>query len=74
MKSLVKFMASPTGRGLRVLVGVAIIYAGYGTGGLLGSVLMVIGVVPILAGIFNWCFIAPLFGFPFKSAKSKGGK
>ncbi len=56
------FMATPSGRLLRAVVGLALISWGY----LIGStVLMVVGAVPLLAGIFNVCLIAPLLRAPF---------
>lgn len=60
------FMASPAGRGLRIVAGAAIIAVGVGRMGTTsGVVLIVVGLVPLLAGIFNVCMIAPLIGAPF---------
>lgn len=61
-----KFMAGPVGRLARIIAGVALILVGLlvvkDTGGL---ILAVIGIVPILAGVFNVCLIAPVIGAPF---------
>lgn len=61
-----KMMASMGGRLIRIVAGVVLIALGLlvveGTGGL---ILAVIGVAPILAGVFNVCLIAPLIGAPF---------
>jgi len=63
-----KFMSSWTGRILRIVAGVALILIGLmavqGTGGI---ILAVIGLVPLVAGIFNFCVFAPLFGGPFQA-------
>jgi len=56
------FMATPTGRLLRALIGLALIVWGYTVG---NTVLIVVGTLPLLAGIFNVCLIAPLLGAPF---------
>ena len=61
-----RFMAGPVGRLLRVVLGLALIAWGWtsrGTTG--GTVLMVVGVIPILAGVLNVCLIAPLIRAPF---------
>jgi hypothetical protein len=61
-----KFMASGIGRGVRILAGIVLIAVGLlvvkDTAGL---IVAVIGVVPILAGVFNVCLIAPIIGAPF---------
>ena len=57
-----RFMATSTGRLLRAFIGLALMVWGYTLG---NTVLMVVGVLPLLAGIFNVCLIAPLLGAPF---------
>jgi hypothetical protein len=37
-------------------------------GGTGGIVLAVVGLVPLLAGVFDVCLFAPLFGAPLKGA------
>jgi hypothetical protein len=63
-----KFMSSPAGRLLRVVAGLALIWWGYGrrdtTGGL---VVMLIGLIPLLAGALNLCLISALLGGPLKA-------
>jgi len=63
------FMASPAGRITRVLAGLVLIGVGLvvtiGVGNpVLGIVLVAIGLVPLLAGAFDYCVFAPLFGAP----------
>ncbi|NJD58151.1 MAG: DUF2892 domain-containing protein [Anaerolineales bacterium] len=59
-------MSSLVGRLLRIVAGIALIIIGlaviHGTGGI---ILAVIGLVPLVAGLFNFCVFAPLFGGPF---------
>jgi hypothetical protein len=58
-----KFMASTTGRAVRVIVGVALIVAG----GLLGGgwwALAIVGLVPFAAGALDICLFNVLFGQP----------
>jgi hypothetical protein len=63
---LIKFLASTTGRWVRIIAGIALIAVGLlvvkDTGGI---ILAVIGLVPLLAGVFDFCVFAPLFGAPF---------
>ena len=59
-----KFVASTTGRIVRVVAGLGLIAWGLLGGG--GLVPAIIGLVPLAAGMFDWCVFAPLFGAPFK--------
>lgn len=62
----VDFMRSTAGRAARVGAGLALIAVGLlvvrGPGGV---ALAVIGLVPLSAGIFNFCLFGPLFGVDF---------
>jgi len=59
----VRFMQSWAGRGLRIGAGALLMWYGLtqmeSTG---GNVLAVVGLVPIAAGVFNFCLLGPLFG------------
>lgn len=60
------FMAKPAGRLLRIGAGLALIAGGWSMRGqTAGTVLMVVGVVPLLAGVLNVCLLAPIIGAPF---------
>jgi hypothetical protein len=62
-----QFMASGLGRGLRIVAGIILIAVGLAVvGGTGGIVLAVVGLVPLLAGVFDVCLLAPLFGAPLK--------
>ena len=63
--SFVKFMVTGAGRVARIVAGIALIAIGLllvgGTGGI---ILAVVGVLPLAAGLFDFCVFAPLFGLP----------
>jgi len=58
-----KFANSTAGRALRVVVGAAISGYGYSQG---STVLMVVGLVPLVAGVFNLCLVSALLGGPIR--------
>lgn len=61
-----RFMSSTAGRLVRILAGLALVWLGLASiGGVGGVILAVVGLVPLVAGIFNFCVFAPLFGGPF---------
>lgn len=63
MSPFVKFMISPAGRALRVVAGITLILWGIlGLDGAAGIAIAVVGAVPLLAGLFDFCVFAPLFG------------
>ena len=63
-----ELMATPMGRAARALLGLVIIALGFFVGGAGGAALIAVGLVPIAAGVFNVCLIAPLLGVPFRGA------
>ena len=66
------FMASPTGRGIRIVAGLVIIAWGWSMRPeTSGTVLMIVGLFPLAAGVFNVCLIAPIIGAPFSGAKAR---
>jgi hypothetical protein len=67
---LAKFVNSPAGRVARIVVGIGLIGWGYTQrGGTTGIVLMVVGLVPLAAGSFDWCLISALLGGPLSGAR-----
>jgi hypothetical protein len=75
MNPFVKFMASPAGRVVRAVAGLALVAWGLlGLGGPTGIVVAVIGIVPLAAGLFDFCVFAPLFGNPLSGQKIRAGK
>ncbi len=75
MNPFVKFMASTTGRIVRVVAGAALVVWGllgiHGTGGI---VVAIVGLVPLAAGLFDFCVFAPLFGAPLSGPRIRGTK
>lgn len=68
------FMSSAAGRILRIVVGLGLI--GWGvfliataSNLTVGIILVVVGVVPLVAGLADVCVFAPLFGAPLSGAK-----
>lgn len=75
MNPFVKFMASATGRITRVVAGLALILWGLmALNGATGIVVAMIGLVPLLAGLFDVCLFAPLFGAPLSGSKIRAAK
>lgn len=68
------FMSSPTGRILRIVIGLGLM--GWGlflavaaNNITTGIILVVVGLLPLAAGLFDFCVLAPLFGAPFSGSK-----
>jgi hypothetical protein len=75
MNPFVKFLASTTGRIIRVVAGIVLVLWGFtGLTGMTGIVVAVIGLVPLLAGLFDFCVFAPLFRAPLSGPKIRAAK
>jgi hypothetical protein len=75
MNPFVSFLASSTGRIVRIVVGIALVAWGwFGLSGATGIIVAIIGLVPLVAGIFDFCVFAPLFGAPLSGPKIRAGK
>jgi DUF2892 family protein len=75
MNPFISFMASTTGRLVRIVAGLALIAWGLlGLGGTTGIVVAVVGVLPLLAGSFDFCVVAPVFSRPLSGGKIRSGK
>jgi hypothetical protein len=65
MTTFFGFIASSTGRGVRIVTGLALVLIGLlALKGVGGWILALVGLVPLAAGLFDWCVFAPLFGLP----------
>lgn len=74
MNPIIKFLASTTGRIVRIVAGAALIAWGLmGLTGTAGIIVAVVGLVPLLAGLFDFCVFAPLFGNPFRGPEIRQG-
>lgn len=70
MNAFFRFIAGSLGRLIRILAGVALIVIGlWLVQGVGGWILAIVGLVPLLAGIFDRCVFAPMFGLPFDGAR-----
>lgn len=65
IKKLFKFLASMQGRAIRVLLGMLILSFGFEV----NPVWLVVGVIPLLAGVFDVCVLAPVFGLPYSGSQ-----
>jgi hypothetical protein len=66
MKGFFRFMAGSAGRTVRIVAGLILVAVGiWAVQGIGGWVLVIVGLVPLLAGAFDRCVFAPLFGLPF---------
>ena len=70
--ALARFMASPIGRLLRVAIGLLLIYWGRSLHSGTGTLVMIVGLIPLAAGVFNFCLIAPLIHAPFWGSQIRG--
>jgi Inner membrane protein YgaP-like, transmembrane domain len=75
MNPFIKFMASPAGRITRIIAGIVLIALGllvvHGVGGI---ILAIVGLVPFVAGLFDFCVFAPLFGAPLGGKQIRSSK
>lgn len=66
MDAVFNFLASQNGRYARIVAGIALVLIGLLVGDTPGWILVIVGLVPLLAGVFDVCVFAPLFGLAFK--------
>ena len=76
MNPFVSFLASRNGRIVRIVVGLALVVWGFfGIDNVATSIIvLIVGLVPLAAGIFDFCVFAPLFGAPLSGPKIRAGK
>jgi hypothetical protein len=67
------FMASTTGRVVRILAGLVLIGVGLWLRGVGGIIIAIVGVLPLVAGLVDFCVFAPLFGCPTSGPKIRAG-
>lgn len=71
--AFVNFMKSGAGRALRIFAGISLIVIGLASGGTSATVLVIIGLVPLAAGLAGICLFAPLFGCDLKGNPRRAG-
>lgn len=70
MNAIFRFLGSANGRIARVVAGLVLLIIGLILiKGTVGWILVIIGLVPFLAGAFDKCVFAPLFKLPFDGSK-----
>jgi hypothetical protein len=75
MNPFPKFMASPAGRIIRVVAGIILVWLGFFSMHSVGGwIVGIVGLVPLVAGLFDFCVFAPLFGAPMSGPKIRAGK
>jgi hypothetical protein len=75
MNPTISFLASPAGRIVRIVAGIALVVWGlWGLGSTAGIAVAIVGLVPLVAGIFDFCVFAPLFGLPLSGPKIRAGR
>lgn len=63
---LVGFLASRTGRWLRIVTGAGMVLGGLASGTSRGAAVALVGLAPLIAGTLDLVLIAPLFGLPLR--------
>ena len=75
MNPIIKFLVAPAGRLARIVAGLALIGTGlFWFGGTGGIIIAVVGLAPLLAGAFDLCLFAPLFGHSLSGARTRAGR
>lgn len=73
MDTFITFMQSLYGRLLRVILGVVLVALGvFLLQGFWAAVLIIVGIVPLVAGLTGVTFIGPLFGYTLTGEKQAG--
>lgn len=68
LPGFVSFISSPAGRWLRVIVGLAMIIAGARNS---SNLLIIIGLVPLAAGAFDFCVLGKILGGYYNGDKMR---
>ncbi len=67
-----KFMASNVGRGIRIIAGIILLIVAFTMlEGIAIYILAAVALVPLVAGLFDFCVFAPLFGGSFKGSDAR---
>jgi hypothetical protein len=69
---LVDFLSSTPGRVTQIVLGLVLIVIGALVGGI-GWIAAAVGLVPLLAGSFDVCVLAPLFDRPMSGTRIRAG-
>ncbi|HMM43662.1 MAG TPA: DUF2892 domain-containing protein [Thermomicrobiales bacterium] len=73
--ALIDFLATTPGRLLRIVLGAVIVLVGLlAFDGALAWIITIVGLVPFMAGAFDVCLAAPLFGLPLRGGDIRNRK
>lgn len=64
-------MVNTAGRILRIIVGLILISIGVFFTTATNWLLITIGIIPLAAGLFDFCLLAPLMGYYFSGKKTR---
>ncbi|GAB3760422.1 hypothetical protein GCM10028817_36470 [Spirosoma pomorum] len=67
MNDFLGFIASPVGRAARIALGYTLVASSLATSDKL--TLRTLGIVPLVAGLFDWCVLAPVVNKPFEGTE-----
>lgn len=68
----VKFMISGLGRGTRFTLGAVILLAGLlVVKGTPGAIMSIVALVPIAGGLFDFCLVGFVLGYPLKGSEAR---
>ncbi|WP_432264670.1 YgaP family membrane protein [Autumnicola psychrophila] len=71
MKNFVRSMVNKGGRTLRIIVGLVLIAVGAFFSADIKWTLILIGIIPLAAGLFDFCLLAPLMGYNLNGRKTR---
>lgn len=71
MKGLIRFMVNRSGRILRIILGLGLIVFGAFASPVINWILVLIGIIPMAAGLFDFCLSAPLIGYFFSGKRPR---
>jgi hypothetical protein len=67
MQGFARFMAGNTGRIIRAVAGIVLIVLGlFVIEDVAGYIVAAVGLIPLAAGVFDFCLLTPLVGMPFR--------
>lgn len=68
----VKFMTSGVGRVARIVLGLALMSLGFlVVQGTVGTIMMLVALVPISGGVFDFCLAGVALGYPFRGPEAR---
>jgi hypothetical protein len=68
-----QFMQSASGRAIRIILGIVLLALGlFVMGGVWGIVVAIIGLLPLVGGVFGILLFAPLVGYTLTGHKRMG--